>query len=98
AAQAVRSAWRGRRSCRRRRGRLARLPGELVALLVARPLQRAPGLGQEHVVERRGVELQVLHLQVLLVERPDDVGEVGVAEPNRGAVARGERALAEALQ
>src|SRR3954451_5691588 len=43
---------------------------------VACGLQRAPGLGEEHVVEAGGVELQVGDGDPLAVEPADDVGDL----------------------
>src|ERR671916_536843 len=54
----------------------------LLGLPVARPLERAPGLLQEHVVEGRLVEPEVGDLQVLGVEGAHHVGEVAALEPD----------------
>src|SRR5213080_356942 len=47
-------------------------------LLLGGALERAAGLGEEDIVERRLVQLQLLDLEVLAVERADDSGQVGL--------------------
>src|ERR1700724_3456806 len=47
-----------------------------VRRLRARALERAPGLGEEHVVKRWRVELDVLHRDVLGIKRAHDVGKL----------------------
>ena len=49
--------------------------GSVRVAVLARALERAAGLGQEHVVERRRVQLQVGDLDVLGVERPHHLGQ-----------------------
>ena len=61
----------------RRRSR--RRPGS-VPLLVAGALERAAGLGEEDVVERRLVQLQVLDPQALGIECTHDLGQVGIID------------------
>src|SRR4051812_28307536 len=60
-----------------------RLCGEVAAgelgLFLVGTFERAAGLRQEDIVERRLMELQVRDLDCGGVERPHDVGEVGVA-------------------
>src|SRR5256885_727609 len=66
-------------------------------LLLGGALERAAGLGEEDIVERRLVQLQLLDLEVLAVERADDSGQVGLtgAKPHRDA-ALGAARVAEA--
>src|SRR5207247_9188585 len=66
---------------------------------VARALQRAAGLGEEDVVERGRVELQVLDVDALRVERPNDLGELSLASVEAGGDAARRRGdpLTEAL-
>src|SRR6266545_896196 len=47
-------------------------------LLVPRPFQRAAGLGEEDVVERGLVELEMLDLEVFGVEGAHDLGQIGL--------------------
>ena len=58
---------------------------------LAGALERAAGLREEDVVERRLVQLQLLDLDALGVERAHDLGEVGLARragaPRRPATA-----------
>ena len=63
-------------------------------------LERAAGLREEDVVERRLVQPQVGDLQALGVERADDVGErlLGLAQAHRDALDRAAAILAEALE
>jgi hypothetical protein len=42
-------------------------------------LERAAGLRQKHVVERRRVQLELVDVDVLGIERAHDLGELGVA-------------------
>src|SRR6478672_7327795 len=65
---------------------LARL---LLGGLVAGALQRAPGLGEEDIVEARRVELQVRDRDPLVVESADDVGELlrPLGQPHGGGPA-----------
>src|SRR5436190_16613920 len=69
------------------------LGGELRAsglgLLLVGTLERAAGLRQEDVVERRLMELQVRDLDTRGVERPDDVREIGLAGAEADADALG---------
>src|SRR5207248_534304 len=65
--------------------------------LLCGSLERPAGLGEEDVVQRRLVQLQVLDLEVLRVERANEPGQVGLArlEPD-GDAAFGAAGLAEA--
>src|SRR5262249_19536006 len=86
------------------RGPSRRFGGQLAALrlrflLVAGALERAAGLREEDIVERRLVHLQVLDLDAGAVEGPHDVGEISIAgpKPNRDALDRA-AGVAEAAQ
>ena len=72
----------------------------LLALPVARALERAPGLGEEHVVERGGMQAQVGDRDPLGVERAHDLGEVAhtLRQLRGDRVGRGGRLLSEAGQ
>ena len=67
-------------------------------VLVARALEPASGLDEEDVVERGGVDLEVRDLQVLRVQRADDLGELvgALVEPHGDAARPGRRLGAEA--
>jgi hypothetical protein len=69
-------------------------------LLFGRALERAAGLGEEDVVEARRMQLELLQLDPLRVERPDDAGQVldAVLQPDRDAFRGPVRPLAELLQ
>ena len=69
-------------------------------LLLGRALERAARLGEEDVVEARRVQLELLELDPLGVERTDDSGQVldAVLEPDRHAFRRASGLLAELLQ
>src|SRR5829696_8126880 len=81
----------------RRSSRSRRLERQLgFFFLLARTFERAAGLGEEDVVERRLVELKVLHLEALGVEGAHDLRQVGLArlEADRDAL-DGSAGLAE---
>ena len=63
-------------------------------------LQRAAGLGEEDVVERGRVQLELLDLDALGVERAHHLGELGVSarQPHGRALGRAGHGLAEAGQ
>ncbi len=70
----------------------------LGGLLVGRgAFERAPGLREEDVVERRLVQLEVRHRDPGGVERPHDVGELrrALAQTHRGGAATPAAGLAE---
>jgi hypothetical protein len=73
--------------------------GLLHQLFVVGTFERAARLGEEHIVERRLVELEVLDFDALGVERADDVCERGLAalQANRGAAFGAVDELAEEL-
>src|SRR5215212_6850112 len=75
----------------RRVARLGPLPGAL---------ERSAGLGEEDVVEARGVELEVGDADPLAVEGADDVGELlgPLAEANSGPRRGPGDEIAEALE
>ena len=91
-----------RRPPLKRSDRLHFLAAGLAAVrLLAGALERAPGLGEEDVVERGLVKLQLLDRDPGRVERPDHVGELRLAalQPHREAAAPGRlAALAERAQ
>ena len=91
---------RGRGVPRPRRRRRRPAAGSSPSGARAGALQRAAGLGEEDVVERRRVQPQVGDRAALGVERPDDLGEVAHAlgQPHGDAVGRRRGLLAEATR
>src|SRR5207244_3186832 len=69
-------------------------------LLLARAFERASRLREEHVVEARCVQLEVLDLDSFRVERSDYPGQVlrAVGQPDRDALGRAVRSLSEAVE
>src|SRR6266545_5634330 len=69
-------------------------------LLVSRPLQRAARLGEEDVVERGLVELEILDLEVFGVEGAHDLGQVGLTgtQSNGDTLRRRPAGIAEASE
>src|SRR6476661_6995063 len=94
---AERQRW---RSCRYRLGLELARGGMVVAFARSGALERAAGLRQEYVVERRLVQSEVRDRQSLSVECADDLGEcfLGAVQPNSDALDRPAAILAEALE
>src|SRR5207247_9025944 len=72
----------------------------LLLRLLARAFERPSGLGEEDVVQRRRVELEMGKFEPLGVERPDDVRErcLAAVKPDGGRLRRGLGRAAEALE
>jgi hypothetical protein len=66
--------------------------------LLGRPLERAAGLGEKDVVESGRTELEVCHVDAVLVDRANDVREPEALPKSHGYVAARRERFAEASE